>query len=755
MFNINDLNEQQKQAVITTDGPILVVAGAGSGKTRALTHRIYHLVVNGVNPGSILAITFTNKATNEMKERLSIVDDGTMQISTFHAFCAKVLRQYIHNLEGYNKFFTIYNEDEKNKLIKKIIKDLNLETDDYFKDATYHIANAKNNGLTPEEYLQEFAYVNDISEIVKIYALYEQQLASNNALDFDDLLTKTYFLLLNHKEVLAYLQNKYRYIHVDEFQDTNLIQYKILKILAIHNKNLFVVGDEDQCIYSWRGASSLNTQMFIRDFNPLIIKLEQNYRSTKNILEIANKLIINNNIRVEKTLWTNNEDGEKVKYYKAFSDHDEAEYVARSIYNLINTQGMSANEIAILFRMGALSRLFEEKLLTYNIPFVMYGGFKFFERAEVRNVMSYLWLLYNPNDNESIKRIINFPKRGIGKTSIEKIENLSQQHSQSMFHVILNIEHFDLNNATINKFLPLKALFEEIAAIDNNEKPSKILHKILEITNLKESYNKNDEEELNRLLNIGQLEESIASYEHYNQNDTLIDFLQSVTLQSADEQNEEEAKNAVKISTVHASKGLEFKAVFVVGAEEGLFPISRAFSSEADMEEERRLMYVAVTRSKQFLTISSADSRYLYNARTNMQPSRFIKEMELMKPAKQFSGLTAGFGGNNYNSYESGGGGSYSASTQKINAKMNNYTGNGMNFGNNLQAIINTKLKNQTKNYNSFTIGTSVLHPKFGVGEIVKSYITEGNNSVEVKFTSYGVKVLNLEFAPLQIITKK
>lgn len=745
MFNINDLNEQQKSAVETKDGPILVIAGAGSGKTRALTHRIYNLVVSGVNPNNILAITFTNKATNEMKERLHVVDNGNMQISTFHAFCAKVLRQHIHNLEGYNRYFTIYNEDEKNKLIKKIIKDLEFEVEDYYKDTSYHISNAKNMGLTPDEYLTEYAYVSNITDIVKIYVQYEQQLATNNSLDFDDLLTKTYYLLVNNNNVLTGLQNKFSYIHVDEFQDTNLIQYKILKLLAGKHKNMFVVGDEDQCIYSWRGASTANTQMFIKDFSPKIIKLEQNYRSTKSILDAANKLIVNNNVRVEKTLWTDNSEGEKVRYYKAFSDHDEAEHVSRSIYNLINTEKVSAGDIAILFRMGALSRLFEEKLLSYNIPFVMYGGFKFFERAEVKNVMSYLWLLYNPNDNESIKRIINFPKRGIGKTSIEKVESLSVLHSMSMFNIILNIESFDLTNSTVNKFLPLKSLFESIIAIDKNEKPSKILQEVLKLTNIKESYNKHDEEDLNRLLNIGQLEESIASYEQYNNGDMLIDFLQSVTLQSADEQSEEEAKNSVKISTVHASKGLEFKAVFIVGAEEGLFPISRAFGSDADMEEERRLMYVAVTRSKRYLTISSADSRYLYNSRTNMYPSRFIKEMELIKPAKQFvNEFGGGFGGNNYGN-----------STQKSNPKMNNYTGSGMNFGNNLQSVFNEKLKNQNKNYDSFTVGTTVLHPKFGVGEIIKNYVEEGNNSVEVKFTTLGIKMLNLEFAPLQIITKK
>ena len=458
-----DLNEKQTQAVSATEGPVLVIAGAGSGKTRALTFRIQNLITkHGVHPQNVLAITFTNKATNEMKERLEVIDPyHTMQISTFHALCAKILRQYIYHMEPYSKYFSIYNDDERTKLLKKLIAQNNIEVEGFLKTVGWHISNAKSLGLLPNEYEVKFAYELHIKEISQIYKAYEAQMQNNNALDFDDLLLKTYLLLLNNKQVLSELQHRYLYIHVDEFQDTNLIQYKILKLLAFSHHNLFVVGDEDQCIYGWRGASIENTNLFIEDFKPQIIKLEQNYRSTKQILQLANKLIENNKARIEKELWTQNETGEEVKYYKAFSDQDEADHVVRDIYRKLQN-GMPANEIAILFRMGALSRQFEERLLNYDIPYSIYGAFKFYERAEIRNALAYLWMLYNSNDNESLKRIINWPKRGIGKTTLDKMETQSILHNVSMYYVLMNPEKYELSNAIVNKLQSVQAIFAEI-----------------------------------------------------------------------------------------------------------------------------------------------------------------------------------------------------------------------------------------------------------------------------------------------------
>ena len=758
LFNFSHLNDKQLQAVNVVNGPVLVMAGAGSGKTRALTYRIYNLVKNhNIKPGNILAITFTNKATNEMKERLADVNNGQMQISTFHAFCAKILREFIFKLDGYTKYFTIYNEDERVKLLKKIIADLNYTDSEFVKEVNYHISNAKNNGLTPDEYETEYVYVRDIDKITKVYSLYEQQMTLNNALDFDDLLTKMYQLLTQHTDVLNYLQDRYLYIHVDEFQDTNLIQYKILRLIGLKHKNVFVVGDDDQSIYGWRGANIENTSLFLKDFAPVeIIKLEQNYRSTKHVLEVANKLIVNNTSRMEKVLWTENENGETVHFYKAFSDRDEAEFVVRSVYELINDKGVNPSEIAILFRMGALSRLFEERLLNYNIPYSLYGAFKFFERVEIRNILSYLWLLYNPNDNESFKRIINYPKRGIGKTTIQKLETLSAQTNTSMYNIVLNLTDYDLGRAVVQKLMPLQELLLDIKQnCTQTDKPTKIFDYVLKKSQITEQYNKEIEEDNDRLLNIGQLQNSISTFEYNNAGATLIDFLQSVTLESAQDTTAD-SSDTIKVSTVHAVKGLEFTAVFIVGAEEGIFPISRASGSDEELNEERRLMYVAVTRSKKYLIISCADSRYLYNSRSNMIPSRFLREMELVKqqPVNSFIYKTGhpNFKNASFSNYNA----NNNQVNEQINTKMNNNTQtNATQIGSNLKSLMDEKLKKQSQNFTAFTVGTQVLHPKFGVGTIINSNLEQGNNSVDVKFTTFGVKSLNLEFAPLQIIPNK
>lgn len=754
-----NLNDKQMQAVATVNGPVLVIAGAGSGKTRALTYRIQNLIQkHAVSPQNILAITFTNKATNEMKERLNEIDPyGAMQISTFHALCAKILRKYIDHMPPFSKYFSIYNDDERTKLLKKIIAEFAIDIDGFLKSVAWHISNAKSLGLQAQEFEKEFAYEAHIKELARVYAAYEMQLQKNNALDFDDLLLKTYLLLNTNEHVLSELQNQYLYIHVDEFQDTNLIQYKILKLLAKKYQNIFVVGDEDQCIYGWRGASIENTNLYVEDFKPQIIKLEQNYRSTKQILNLANKLIVNNTSRIEKELWTQNEQGEDVKYYKAYSDQDEADRVVRDIYNKLNS-GTPASEIAILFRMGALSRQFEERLLNYDIPYSIYGAFKFYERSEIRNVLAYLWMIYNSNDNESLKRIINWPKRGIGKTTVQKMETESVLHNVSMYYVLMHADQYNLTNSIINKLKQVQAIFAEIEAFvkDETNKLEDVLKFVLDIAQIKQQYNKHDEEDNNRLLNIGQLQESIENFAHNNPESTMIDFLQSVTLESQQETLHEDGEPGVTVSTIHAVKGLEFESVYVVGAEEGIFPISRAYGSEQDMEEERRLMYVAITRSKRHLMVSSADSRYLYNARNSMQPSRFLKEMELVKyaPANSHTfkdGYTS-FKHASFASYKPNNG---SEEVDNMTQGVHNYANKPVKIDNNLDKLMQAKLKKQAKNFDAFVVGTQVLHPKFGIGEIIKSNISSGNNSVDVKFGGFGVKCLNLEFAPLQILKKR
>lgn len=767
------LNEEQLKPAIDTDGAILVTAGAGSGKTRLLTERISYLIKEkGVSPHNILAITFTNKATNEMKERIlkACPNAGDLWISTFHSMCAKILRENISNLDGFNRFFTIYDTSDKDKLIKKIVTSLGLETDKV-KDYASQIDKAKNLGFNPDEYYKLIEYKSDAQNIRNVYAEYQAELKNNNALDFDDLLVKTLELFKTSANVLKHYQARFKYIHIDEFQDTNLVQYKIAKFLAGEHKNIFVVGDEDQCIYGWRGANIENIVNFRQDFlNVKCYKLEQNYRSTKNILNIANKLIKNNTSRIEKVLWTENEEGENPVYFTAYDEVKEAEYVAGSIYNLIN-RGIEPNQIAVLFRMSALSRLIEEKLLSYNIPYVVSGIFKFFERAEIKNVLAYLRLTVNPKDNESLKRIINFPKRGIGNASIDKIEAIAKSNGISMLEVVLN-NYSELPKALNDKLDGLRLVYNNLP--EPTEGIYNFAEEIVKLADIYSAYNKLEDEDADRLLNISQLMQSIKSFEAQNPNCELSDYLESITLQNSLDETDDET-NSVSVSTIHASKGLEFDYVYIMGAEEGLFPISRALDSEQEIEEERRLMYVAITRAKKQVYLTNTKSRFLYHDRSYALASRFISEMDLASKKPDvvntwrqennygLSGYGKNYGGgfNNYNSNKQGSyGNSYtnynkSTSINNYTDDMNNYANKtSENVSNNLQDLMVKKLNNQKTNFSSYTVGTQVLHPKFGVGTIINANLTSNSPDVTVDFGKFGNKTLSLSMAPLQILKK-
>lgn len=736
MLTLSDLNDEQLKPALVTSGAILVTAGAGSGKTRLLTQRISHLILDeNVNPYNILAITFTNKATNEMKERiLKICPSATeIWISTFHSMCARILRENISHLDGFNRYFTIYDTSDSDKILKKIVTGLGYDASDV-KDFSSHIDKAKNLGLDPDDYGKVISFLRNSYDIVKVYAMYQSELKNNNALDFDDLLIKTLELFNKCPDVLEYYQNRFMYIHIDEFQDTNVVQYKIAKCLAGKHKNIFVVGDEDQCIYGWRGANIENIVAFRSDFeNVKCFKLEQNYRSTKNILNIANKLIKNNSSRIEKVLWTNNDEGNKPTLHAAYDEVKEADYVAGVVYNLIN-RGVEANKIAILFRLSALSRIMEEKLLSYNIPYVVTGIFKFFERAEVKNVLAYLRLLVNERDNESLKRIINFPKRGIGNASIDKIEQIALLNNVSMLEVVKNFNSYDLPKALKDKLLDLKLVFENV----NMEQPlSSLCEDMLNRSGIKGAYNKFEEEDADRLLNIEQLMQSIKSFENLNPNSELSDYLESITLQSSVDETDD-STNSVAVSTIHAAKGLEFDYVFIIGAEEGLFPVSRAIEDIMELEEERRLMYVAITRAKKQVYITYAKTRFLYGDRKQTLKSRFIDEMELEPLANTTNWFNPERELNNYE-YKS-----------HNYAKVTSET-----VSTNLADVMVKKLQNQKGKFGDFTVGTQVLHPKFGVGIITDAELTGQNPSVSVNFSGFGVKTLSLNFAPLQILKKK
>ncbi len=779
---LESLNEEQIKPAIDTDGAILVTAGAGSGKTRLLTERISYLIkAKGVDPYNILAITFTNKATNEMKERiLKFCPTATeLWISTFHSMCARILRENISNLDGFNRFFTIYDTTDKDKLLKAIVKEFGFESDKV-KDFASEIDKAKNMGVDPDEYYKIIQFKSDAEDIRKVYEEYQVRLKSNNALDFDDLLVKTLELFKMCPHVLEHYQKRFKYIHIDEFQDTNLVQYKIARYLAYHHKNIFVVGDEDQCIYGWRGANIENIRNFTLDFqNVKCYKLERNYRSTKNILGIANQLIKNNTSRIEKVLWTENEEGDKPVYFCAYDEVKEAEYVANAIYNLIS-RGVEPSKIAILFRLSALSRLIEEKLLSYNLPYVVSGIFKFFERAEIKNVLAYLRLTVNPRDNESLKRIINFPKRGIGAASVEKIENLAKDNNVSMLQVVLD-DCYELPKALREKLQSLKNIYSNLP---ETKSVYGFAHELLKLAQITSAYDKQGSEDKDRLLNISQLMQSIKSFEDQNPNCELSDYLESITLQNSVDEADDE-NNAVSVSTVHASKGLEFDYVFIVGAEEGLFPGSRALENNDEIEEERRLMYVAITRAKQKVYLTSTKSRFLYHDRSYSVVSRFLKEMDLVQKRPDFvnswqsennysssygsSNYSGGYG-NNYGKGNYGSATSYSCSnygklnygsSYGSNSAMNKYTHNTNNYtqpvvtenvSTNLQDLMVKKLNSQKNNYQNYTVGTQVLHPKFGIGTIVNANLDTQTPDVTVNFGKFGNRTLSLSMAPLQIL---
>ena len=717
-FDINDLNEEQKKALFAIDGAILVSAGAGSGKTRLLTHRIAYLIESGISPFSILAITFTNKATNEMKERVgSLVDNAdNIWISTFHSMCVRILRKDIEHLgDDRNKYFTIYSETDSEKVIKDILQRRNIADDKFKKNVLYHLSNWKNNILSLEEYKNEFSVVPDIAKICGIIGEYEDTLKKNNALDFDDLLAKTFILFKKCPEVLQYYANRFRYILVDEFQDTNLVQYELVKMLASVHGNIFVVGDEDQCIYSWRGANFRNIFNFKNDFKDVqVFKLERNYRSSKSILNSANNLISKNQSRFEKKLWTENAEGKKPEVYNAIDERDEALYVASMIKAFVS-RGRKYSDFAVLMRVNALSQSLEEALLSYNIPHKIYGGFKFYERAEVKVVLAYLRLFVNPKDDVAFEKVINFPKRGIGEGAINKIRECSE--GDSLLGTILSykVEH---EKALLNKVQPFIDAYWQLSSLRETLSLSEFVAKVIEKFNIKSAFMPLDEENQNKLMNIDSLISAVETYEKDNPDAKLEDYLENVTLTSELDTLGEDGN--VVLATIHAVKGLEFKIVFIVGAEEGIFPLEKSIYSTSELEEERRLMYVAVTRAEELVYITYCTKRYMYGKNNFQMGSRFIKELGLLnrnvvqtekKPAVDDIGSF------------------FNKANWKAQEK---------------------KEELQEKDVSRYRVGQRVVHPKYDVGQIVS--ISDDGLVGDIEFESFGKKSLMLNIADLTIL---
>lgn len=725
------LNDEQYQAVVCTEGPVLVSAGAGSGKTRLLTYRVAYLITEcGVPADKILAITFTNKAAGEMKDRIrKIAPDGDLvTVCTFHSFCARMLRKYSSFLKGYKENFTIYSENDVAKLQKDIFKQMKIDDESTRSNFKHNLSILKNENMTIDEYGRIFDYDKDINDFVKFYRLYQGEMQKNNAMDFDDLLINFYTLIYENQDVLDSIQNKYTYFSVDEFQDTNKIQYDIIKLLASKTNNLLIVGDEDQSIYGWRGANINNIFNFTHDFKDVkIFKLEQNYRSTKKILDRANLIIKNNKNRLDKKLFTENGEGTDVFYYLAMNESDEADFVVQNIIRK-HASGVPYNEIAILMRLNALSRTFEEKLLTYNIPHIMYNGFKFFERAEIKNVLAYLTAIVNPNDDISFSRIINFPKRGIGDTSIEKLDEIAIKNGTSLKDAVMNYEQEILPKALKDKLKGLRDLLFDLETNIDQMGMYDFFTYMLEKSNILKSFDLDNEQDYERFLNVNSLVNSVKEFEENNPDATILDYLESVTLSTAMDSDD---GNGVVIATVHGAKGLEFDTVFVVGCEEKIFPISRDDSE--DLEEERRLMYVAITRAKNDLILTSSSSRFMYGKREYCVKSRFLYELDLVKDRQ----INSKYNSYNNNYKYSNNGGNMNT-LQSNNNQSFNYTFN------------KDTIEKKTIDFSKVKLGAKVVHPKFGEGEIVEITPNSSNHCVKIKFDVVGEKMLSLDYAPIE-----
>lgn len=748
-FSLNSLNEEQYNAVTQTEGAVLVTAGAGSGKTRVLTTRIAHILCElNVKPYEVLAITFTNKAANEMRSRLYEMGAPAKDVwgFTFHGFCLKILRKFIDKLPNYNSNFSIFAEQEREHCIKRIVKELDLD-DQEIKNLIYNISRAKSWGIEPFDFKTQYNYIDNVDTVACVYEAYNKELQKQNALDFDDLLIKALYLLKNDEEVRTYYQTKFKYIHVDEFQDTNSVQYEMLKIIAAKNKNIFVVGDEDQSIYSWRGAVINILSDFINTYNPRIYKLEQNYRSTKKILALANKIIANNTERLDKRLWTENADGADVKYYAARSDGDEADFVVQTIYNLKKTYNYKLSDFAILMRINALSRTFEERFMQYGVPHKLYGGFKFYERKEVKDILAYLKIIGNHNDNEAIARVINFPKRGIGDGTVQQLMNYAEVNGKSLYDVIFTLDkNEDLPTGVIKKVLPFTNVLQ---CIDNAYKTGCSLFDltcyIIRAGGFKEFYAENTEDNEARKNNIRELAHGIEQFEQANPAAGLDEYLQQISLYS-DLDEMDEAGDCVSIATIHSAKGLEFKVVFVVGLEDGIFPDSRRAGDKTEKEEERRLMYVAITRAKERLYLTRAKSRFRFGERKEAMPSEFLREagFEDEKPKESayshYSGRYDSYRGErSYSSY----GSSYNSEEvpvytpqPKVNTKP-------------VVTKITAPEKKPQKDLSKFAVGCRVKHKKFGVGTVV-NLDTSGEPFAEVEFDGIGRLKLLLAYAPLE-----
>ena len=753
---LDKLNEEQLKPVRDTEGAVLVLAGAGSGKTRVLTSRIAYILREGkASLSQILAITFTNKAAAEMKERLARtldLDGDTKWICTIHSMCVKILRQFADKA-GFKPNFSIYSEAERSNIIKKCFHALDFDDDALLKNAKYHIANAKMLGLDPDQYQRKFRSERNIDDVVKIYEMYDSELKANNALDFDDLLLETLRLLRRDGEIREYLSDKFRYIHVDEFQDTNAVQYNIIKLLAGKHGNLFAVGDDDQSIYGWRGAEIENILKFDKDFpQAKVYKLERNYRSTNSILKLANCIIKNNSVRRGKVLWTDAADGDKPVYYQAEEEAGEALYTARIISEGV-AKGKKYSDYAVLMRKNALTRAYEQEFTKYGIPYKVFGGFKFFERKEIKDVLAYLRLISNPYDNEAAERIINVPRRGIGGKTIEIMYEYSRAATLSLYDAALDCDSLSLPRGTKDKVKDFASLIKGFIISALESPVNQLVREVIALSDLRSAYDDGSDEGDGKLANLDEFIASVDEFSRLNPQATLDEYLNSVTLSS--DLDEADESDYVTLATIHAVKGLEFPVVFVCGLEDGTMPSIRQDDLGDCDEEERRLMYVAITRAREKIYLTRSKSRFLYGRRDVTKTSRFIRELapELGAVAADSTPYYYAGGGKKYaGSYKSTYG--YDAEEKStgraLYSSADGVQNDGFSSASSFKPAWGGSKPKPAQSGGKYAVGTRVRHAKFGVGRVIA--IKNGGNTLHVAFDNQGIKELSAAIAPLEVL---
>ena len=775
-MNLNDLNPMQRRAAETLEGPVLILAGAGSGKTRTLTYRVANLLEHGVKAWHILALTFTNKAAREMRERierLAGADAGEAWIGTFHSICCRILRRDIEKL-GYERSFTIYDDDDQQRVIKAVLKELDI--DEKFlppKAVSADISDAKNRLLSPDEWLQKRGGDYRSQKTHDVMTRYEQRLRAANALDFDDLLLKTLQLFVEHPPVLEYYQGRFQYVHVDEYQDTNYAQYQLVRLITRESRNLCVVGDDDQSIYGWRGADIRNILDFEKDFpDATVIKLEQNYRSTANILDAANQIIAHNEGRKEKELWTEDGEGEKITLYAAADERDEAAWICQRIRQL-QRGGTPYGSIAILYRMHALSRVLEETLMRAGIPYHVYGGTRFYDRREVRDVLAYLRLIQNPADDISLSRIINVPKRAIGDSTVEQLTQYARQNDMSLYAAVAAPPDTLASRArkSVNDF---SSLIVSLLLAKETLPLSEFVQKVIDDSGLIAQYQKEENEENQaRIENIREFMGAVTEFEQKSEDKSLFAFLENVALVT-ELDNQDSAPSFVTMMTLHSAKGLEYDAVFMSGMEEGIFPSARAMQEDNRVEEERRLCYVGVTRARKLLHLSYARRRMLFNQMQFNAPSCFLQEIpkRLIREEQSSAAQSASYGygapaarGAGWGSY--GGSGMRRQGGYQDNESRPQY-GYGDTMPQRRAPAPKAPARPAQQPWNIpgvqrgfvpsparsvqvqlFKVGDKVQHPKFGKG-VIREVTGSGDAArLHIVFPVFGEKVLAQSIAPI------